>query len=222
MQLEWGFSPLEMGIGINTGEAVVGNIGSEKRAKYTALGGSVNLAFRIESYTTGGQILISDSTFKEVGSILRKNGQMKVRQKGMQEPVIIHDISGIDDKYNLLLAKKEERFFTLQEAISVQFMLLEGKHISDKIYKESLIKLSEKEALISYEQFLTPENLSPFSNIKINLLSNNKAEEVSEDIYAKVLDKAASQGSFYICFTSQPPSVRKKLEAALLYNLQTK
>ena len=56
---EWGLTSLEMGIGINTGEVVVGNIGSLKRTKYGIVGSQVNLTYRIESYTTGGQILIS-------------------------------------------------------------------------------------------------------------------------------------------------------------------
>ena len=48
---------LAMGIGINTGEVIVGNIGSLKRTKYGAVGSAINTAYRIESYTVGGQIL---------------------------------------------------------------------------------------------------------------------------------------------------------------------
>ncbi|MCB0258643.1 MAG: adenylate/guanylate cyclase domain-containing protein, partial [Calditrichaeota bacterium] len=50
---------LEMGIGINTGEMVIGNIGSPRRMKYGVVGSHVNLAARIESCTIGGQVLIS-------------------------------------------------------------------------------------------------------------------------------------------------------------------
>ena len=53
-----------MGLAINTGEVVVGNIGSETRTKYGIVGSHVNLTYRIESYTVGGQIFISESTFQ--------------------------------------------------------------------------------------------------------------------------------------------------------------
>ena len=57
-----GAAELEMGIGIHTGRVIVGNIGSLRRTKYAAVGSNVNLAGRIESFTTGGQILISENT----------------------------------------------------------------------------------------------------------------------------------------------------------------
>ena len=54
---------LAMGIGLNTGEVIVGNIGSLKRSKYGAVGSAINTAYRIESHTVGGQILLSPSTY---------------------------------------------------------------------------------------------------------------------------------------------------------------
>ena len=57
-------------IGVHTGEVIVGNIGSDRRMKYAAVGSHVNLTGRIESYTTGGQLLISESTLQEVGTIV--------------------------------------------------------------------------------------------------------------------------------------------------------
>ena len=66
-----GGTELEMGIGINTGRVIVGNIGSVRRTKYAAVGSNVNLAGRIESFTTGGQLLISESTRAAIKSPLR-------------------------------------------------------------------------------------------------------------------------------------------------------
>ena len=64
-----GLPEVEMGIGIHTGEVVVGNIGSDRRAKYGVVGRHVNLTARIESCTVGSQILISEATRREVGDL---------------------------------------------------------------------------------------------------------------------------------------------------------
>ena len=62
-----GLPRLQMGIGISTGDVVVGNIGSERRMKYGVVGSPVNETGRIESATVGGQILVSESTLTEGG-----------------------------------------------------------------------------------------------------------------------------------------------------------
>lgn len=201
-----GLPNLEMGIGINTGEVIVGNIGSEKRTKYGVVGSQVNLTYRIESYTVGGQILISELTLKEAGSIVQVEGQREVYTKGVKKPIIIYEVGGICGDYNLFLRHKEEQFFPLAESIPIQYAILDGKHVSAVMLKGSLVKLSAKGAEISSQQ-----SVVPLSNIKFNLFALNNSESVSEDIYAKVIEKETINGNFCIHFTSLPPDVESML-----------
>ena len=210
---ELGLPPLQMGIGINTGEVVVGNIGSEKRCKYGVVGSQVNLTYRIESYTTGGQIFISVATLKEVGSIVRIDGQKEVQPKGVKEPITIYEIGGIDGEYNLFLSKEEEVFFPLLEELPIQYMLLAGKHLSETLFQGSLVQLSAQGAKVhcsNREHQGVPDALS---NIKLNLLTQNNPVETSEDVYAKVWEEPAEIGSFYIHFTAKPPDVEARLDS---------
>lgn len=87
-----GLPELEMGIGVNSGEVVVGNIGSPKRMKYAVVGSHVNLTARIESCTTGGQVLISESTYKSVRSIVKVIEESLISAKGFKKPVNIYNI----------------------------------------------------------------------------------------------------------------------------------
>lgn len=54
---------VKIGVGINTGEAIIGNIGTAQRMEYTAIGDTVNVAARIEEFTSGGEILIGEETY---------------------------------------------------------------------------------------------------------------------------------------------------------------
>ena len=84
--------PLQVRIGINTGYCTVGNFGSEDRMDYTIIGGGVNLASRLESAATPGEILISYETYAHVKDQIECEEHGELNLKGIAYPVATHQV----------------------------------------------------------------------------------------------------------------------------------
>lgn len=87
---ELGFPDLHMGIGINRGELIIGNIGSEKRKKYGAVGTAINVAFRIEAQTRGGEILVSPSVRNLLDGMMPFEERSQAHLKGLDKPLTLY------------------------------------------------------------------------------------------------------------------------------------
>jgi class 3 adenylate cyclase len=85
-----GLPVLQVGVGLHAGEVIVGNIGSESRAKYGIVGSAVNLTHRIQQLAGPGEVVVSDDLYREAEDWLRPKASSEVSLKGVQKPMRIH------------------------------------------------------------------------------------------------------------------------------------
>ena len=83
---EPGYPPLHLGIGLHAGEVVVGNIGSEFRAKYGIIGSAVNLTHRIQGQAQGGEVVVSEMVFHHSQETLAVSRAFQTKLKGHRPP----------------------------------------------------------------------------------------------------------------------------------------
>ncbi|QQO07994.1 CHASE2 domain-containing protein [Breznakiella homolactica] len=105
-------SPLLTRIGVNTGNMVVGNMGTEQKMDYTIMGNAVNLAARLEGVNKqyGTWILASDTTVQDAGPSILTRRLDRVRVVGIHEPVQLHEILELRDDAPDYLREKADLF----------------------------------------------------------------------------------------------------------------
>jgi class 3 adenylate cyclase len=207
-----GMPELEMGIGLNETEVIVGNIGSSKRSKYTVVGSGVNMTSRIESYSVGGQVLVSESVRNEAGEILRIDAQRQVLPKGAETPLKIYEVGGIAGPYNLTLEGKDSALFNLAHQIPLKCTALEGKAVGKKGREGFVIRLSRKCAEIDLDR-----QVEILTNLKMNLrdVDENLA---NKSFYGKVIEYPGKNEKSIWC-ALPPCHQRWMLISSLIVNM---
>jgi len=199
-----------MGIGIDTGQVVVGNIGSSERMKYGVVGSHVNFTSRIQSNTIGGQILVSESTRREVGPILKIGRQMEVRAKGIEHPVTLSEVLGIGRPHKLYLHKTEEELVQLADEIPLRYEIVEGDRLTGEMFKGSLTGLSPK-----WAEARLDNSVPILSDLRMRLIGA-AGHEIPGDLYGKVVGTVSgSNAGFSVRFTSVPPEIQTFLRGLL-------
>jgi adenylate cyclase len=85
---------VQFGVGINTGEALAGNVGSSGRAEYTVIGDAVNLASRICGVTPGSEVWIGPETYRQAKDYLEVEELEPQKFKGKAKPVTVYRVTG--------------------------------------------------------------------------------------------------------------------------------
>jgi len=208
--LRVGWPEIEMGIALHTGDVVVGNIGSTKRSKYGVVGRTVNLTARIESFSVGGQVLVSPALMQAAGRGLVLGQKVEIHAKGLKEAIMCRELLGHEDHRELSIDNEEATGFKmLAEPLPVYYAQLTDKHLDEQMQGAVLLGLSERRAVLE-----TTGPIAPYTNLLIRPVTQDEGKDIPE-LYAKVLRPLdESRNRHIVHFTSVSPVMRERLSRA--------
>ncbi len=183
-----GYPTFEMGIGINTGLALVGNIGSEIRTKYGIVGPTINITSRIESNTIGGDVLIGETTFEQTKELITVAPPQTVMMKGMKSPLVFYSVTAMGPPYNIGIKNRLESGEGIKISLPFNYWKMEGKKGVGDVMQGETISMSDHLITASLD---TP--LDPLTDIKL-IFNFCTTAHCFSDIYLKVKSLNDQQG----------------------------
>ena len=170
----------EMGIGVNTGEAVVGNIGSEQRAKYAIVGSAVNVAARVEGATVGGQVFLTAETYARIRDLAEVLGPTQLEAKGLSEPLGLYELRTLRGRFAQAV-QAEETGAEVAVSLPLTCRVIDGKVVRAESIEGEVVRLARHELVARLGA-----SLDPLTNLRLRLRYPAQGAE-SEDIYGKIV-----------------------------------
>ena len=170
----------EMGIGVNTGEAVVGNIGSEQRAKYAIVGSAVNVAARVEGATVGGQVFLTAETYARIRDLAEVLGPTQLEAKGLSEPLALYELRTLRGRFAQAV-QAEETGAEVAVSLPLTCRVIDGKVVRAESIEGEVVRLARHELVARLGA-----SLDPLTNLRLRLRYPAQGAE-SEDIYGKIV-----------------------------------
>jgi len=206
-----GLPRFEMGVGINTGEAVVGNIGSEQRAKYAVVGAAVNLAARVEGCTVGGQIFLSPHTYARVRDLVEVGEPFPVEVKGVAEPLLLYELRAISGRFAQRLPEMASDDEQVPVWLPFVCRVFEGKILGKDETSGTVVRLGRRRVDVRLDG-----TLPLLTNLRFRLNYPRLGYD-SGDLYGKVIGTEQHEGTpvARIRLTSIDPVDQQILETFL-------
>jgi adenylate cyclase len=182
---ERGLPEVQMGVGIATGDAIVGNIGSERRTKYGAVGRTVNLATRIETYTLGGEILISPATFEDVHHHIDFDKVRTVRPKGLDTPIEVRRVTAIHGAREIAVPRTSVVFVKLAKPLPVRVTSFTDASEPTELHDGEVVALTATGARLRCDHYL-----HELADLRIEVVGTSAERGV---FHAKVVERDPRQ-----------------------------
>ena len=189
------------------------NIGSEKRMKYRVVGDDVNLTARVESFAVGGEVLVSEATWKACGDIAKFRGPFEVKAKSKKEPLKLYAVVSVGSPYNIDAPTEHRDDADMTEiSLPVEYFKIAGKEVAEIPKHATIQKLATDDAELTLD-----EQPKVFDNWKLRIHPPaGEKDDPINDVYAKVTESSPDEsGKGFRCrlrFTSVPEPQREWLD----------